>query len=106
MKESTSSCGARYELTVAVQLMAAGWHVFRALSPAGPTDLIIQKNGTLLRLQIKSKLGQWVKFLKSNDVLGVVYPDGRVRFYVRHRNKNNLKLKVCEVLRRKAKEKV
>ena len=37
--------GALSELTAAAHLLDMGWHVFRALSPCCPCDLVVLRNG-------------------------------------------------------------
>lgn len=51
---STGVKGAIGELAVSQRLLLDGWEVFRALSPACSCDLIIQKNGRLHRLEVRS----------------------------------------------------
>jgi len=51
---SSSTTGAISELRVAVDLMAKGFDVFRALSPACPCDIVVAKNNTLLRIQVRT----------------------------------------------------
>lgn len=51
---AASTVGALNELRVAVDLMARGFHVFRALSPACECDLIATSNGKVLRVEVKT----------------------------------------------------
>lgn len=52
-KVPCGTVGAIHELVVSVALMKEGWHVFRALSPACPCDLLIARKGeTPLRIEI------------------------------------------------------
>lgn len=46
--------GAISELRVAVDLLARGYNVFRALSPASPCDLAILKDNKLLRVEVRT----------------------------------------------------
>jgi hypothetical protein len=46
---TTGAAGAGAELVVSARLLFDGWHVFRALSPNGPVDLIAVKDGCLPR---------------------------------------------------------
>ncbi len=46
--------GAISELVAAVDLMRRGYHVFRALSPNCPSDLLIYRAGTALRVQVRT----------------------------------------------------
>lgn len=49
-----STTGAISELRVAVDLMSKGYHVFRAMSPACPCDLIIFKESSPSRVQVRT----------------------------------------------------
>jgi PD-(D/E)XK endonuclease len=53
-KASHSSRGAASELRACASLLEAGYHVFRSLSPACPFDLVAQKDGKFLRVEVKS----------------------------------------------------
>lgn len=46
--------GAINELRVAIDLLKRGFDVYRALSPASPCDLVIFKNGSMLRIEVKT----------------------------------------------------
>jgi hypothetical protein len=46
--------GAISELVAAADLMRRGYHVFRALSPNCPSDLLIYRAGTALRVQVRT----------------------------------------------------
>ncbi len=48
----TPTIGAVHELNVSIDLMRKGWHVFRALSPACPADLVAYKAPHLLKIQV------------------------------------------------------
>ena len=48
----TGTVGAVHEMLVAMQLMTAGWDVYRALSPAAACDLLITADGTTLRVEV------------------------------------------------------
>lgn len=37
-----------------MDLMSKGYHVFRALSPSCPCDLLILKDGELLKIEVKT----------------------------------------------------
>ena len=52
--KNTATTGAISELRVAVDLLAKGYDVFRALSPSCPCDLAILKDGKLLRIQVRT----------------------------------------------------
>lgn len=49
-----ATTGAISELRVAVDLLAKGYDVFRALSPNCPCDLAILKDGKLLRIEVRT----------------------------------------------------
>ena len=63
--------GAAAELRVAADLMMRGYHVFRALSPACPCDLIAYRDGEPpIRIEVKS--GPNIAFgSDKNDVVAV-----------------------------------
>jgi hypothetical protein len=46
--------GALAELLVSADLMAKKYHVFRALSPSCPCDLIAMKDGTMKRIEVRT----------------------------------------------------
>lgn len=50
----TSTVGAMSELIVAVDLMKLGKHVFRALSPSCPCDLVILEGGKLITVEVRT----------------------------------------------------
>jgi PD-(D/E)XK endonuclease len=52
---STSCIGATAELCVCADLLLKGYEVFRAVQAAAQCDLAILKNGTLYRVEIKTK---------------------------------------------------
>jgi predicted nucleic acid-binding Zn ribbon protein len=49
-----STSGALTELLVCVDLARRGWHVFRAISPSCPCDLMIAKGSYSLRVEVKT----------------------------------------------------
>lgn len=51
---TVTSRGAVTELTLAIALMKDGWHVFRALSPSCPCDLVAMKNDQSLLLESRT----------------------------------------------------
>lgn len=51
---STATIGAMNELLVAADLMKRGFDVFRALSPSCSCDLAVVKDGTLLRIEVRT----------------------------------------------------
>lgn len=46
--------GARTELLVSADLMYRGYDVFRALSPSCNCDLVIFKNGEIVRVEVRT----------------------------------------------------
>ncbi len=54
IKLPTGTTGALSELKVAIDLLAKGHEVFRAMSPACSCDLAVLKDGVLLRLEVKT----------------------------------------------------
>ncbi len=50
---SLGTVGAAGELLVAVHLMGQGHHVFRALSPSCPCDLVVLKNKKLCTIEVR-----------------------------------------------------
>lgn len=78
--------GAISELRVSVDLLRQGVHIFRALSPNCPCDLVILRNGIALRVEVrtgyrtKDKMGkiQFPNHRKDKgkyDVIAIVLPD-------------------------------
>ena len=78
--------GALSELRVCVDLMQRGYHVFRALSPACPCDLLVlTKSGQTIRIEVKtcylSRDGQIMRPSAQTmskhiyDVIAMVLPD-------------------------------
>ena len=54
-----SKLGAYSELRATTWLMEQGYEVFRNVSPCGKTDLIAEKGGEFLRIDVKT--GNWTK---------------------------------------------
>lgn len=52
---SRANMGTLSELVISADLLARGYHVFRAVSPACPFDLVIYKNGRLQRVEVKTR---------------------------------------------------
>ena len=50
----TGTVGALNELIASCDLMSKGFHVFRALSPSCPSDLIILRGEKSLRVQVRT----------------------------------------------------
>jgi hypothetical protein len=66
---NTGQVGAIGELRTSADLLAKGYHVFRAVSPTCPCDLIALKGGKCLRLQVRT-----ARKLKSGKL---TYPTGQ-----------------------------
>jgi hypothetical protein len=101
--ESPSARGARFELLAAASCMQEGWVCFRNLSPVDCSDLLIKKQNTILRVQVRSTVDQWSEALKGNDVLIVVSVNNLApRFYTNQPRAKWLRLfDAIEVLRKK-----
>jgi len=52
--KTTATTGAISELRVAIDLLAKGYDVFRALSPSCPCDLAILRDSKLLRVEVRT----------------------------------------------------
>jgi len=74
---SASRIGDVYELVVAQQAMLRGAEVFRNLSCVGDTDLVFQKNGEVLRIDVKCMkndgTGKWRANNKAKPLPGVYH---------------------------------
>lgn len=80
-----STTGAISELRVAVDLMSKSYSVFRSMSPSCPCDLVILKDGKLLRVEVRTTYrttgGNIYKVKPSrdnpenNDIYAWVLPD-------------------------------
>lgn len=83
--KTSATTGAISELRVAVDLLAKGYDVFRALSPSCPCDLVILKEGRLLRVEVRTAhISPWGKMYKlkslrdigdKTDIYAHVLPD-------------------------------
>jgi PD-(D/E)XK nuclease superfamily protein len=81
---STSSTGALSELLACAEMLRRGYHVFRSVSPSCPCDLILMRDGQLIRAEVKSgniykpsgKIGYAKPRNNTYDMLIVVLPDG------------------------------
>jgi hypothetical protein len=81
----TGTLGAISELIICADLMKRGYHVFRALNPACPCDLLILLNGKTFRIEVTSGYRSdngtlvWSKHnIDLYDVLALVMPDGEI----------------------------
>lgn len=77
----TGTVGALQELRVATDLLVRGFHVFRAMSPASPCDLVILKDGQTIRVEVRTAYRGWhnqVHYPKKNiraDLLALCLPE-------------------------------
>ena len=73
--------GAAGELSVAVDLMARGWDVFRSLAPDAPFDLAAWDGARFLRLEVKASTSQPSRSRSPRyDVLAWVQASGAVTY--------------------------
>jgi len=84
----SGTVGALHELVVAELLIRKGYHVFRAMSPACPCDLMIFNNTGLYRVEVTTgNIGVFKRgYTKKNkrhqyDYLAVVYHDGVIEWF-------------------------
>jgi hypothetical protein len=103
--ESPSAKGARLEILVCADLMRQRFEVFRAASPVGKTDVVCLKRNALLRVQVKSTLGNWESSLRGNNVLAVVANEGPVRYFCKRKFPSMILFESIEVLKSKRKKK-
>lgn len=82
-----NTTGAISELRVAVDLLAKGYNVFRALSPSCPCDLVILNNNDILRVEVttgKYSPSGIIQYPSHNpelyDILAVVSHD-RIHYF-------------------------
>jgi hypothetical protein len=55
----SGTIGAIAELVVAADLMRRGHHVFRALSPSAPSDLVVLQDGKFLTVEVRTGKRNW-----------------------------------------------
>ena len=105
----TGTVGAISELRVAADLMIKGFEVFRAMSPAAICDLLVLKNGNLLRVEVKTGFrGRLGKLLpaprpdaaKKHDILALSMPSEII--YVQIVDDLKCDLKELNVVRRRS----
>lgn len=77
---STGAIGAIGELRAGADLLDKGFEVYRALSPAADADLIVQKDGRYLSIQVRTGHrradgGLTVPRHGEYDILAIVLPD-------------------------------
>lgn len=54
VKLHTGTIGALSEIVIASDLMRRGYHIFRAMSPASPFDLVAVNNDQMLRIEVRT----------------------------------------------------
>ena len=81
----SASVGALNELLVSCDLIRRKWSVFRALSPSCPCDLVVLRNGGLLRIEVTTgsicvnkKVSYPDHDLKKRNILATILHDGRI----------------------------
>ena len=77
---TTSDVGAASELAIAADLLKKGWKVYRNLSPVGLTDLVIERDGKLYKVQVKSSKGASYEEKLTNDLIAVA-EDGKITYF-------------------------
>jgi hypothetical protein len=74
---NTSRIGDLYELAVAREAMLRGAEVFRNLSCVGNTDLVLEKDGEVLRIDVKhmkkTATGKWTSNHNNKPLPGVYH---------------------------------
>ncbi len=86
---SSGDIGASYELLVSAELMQRGFDVFRNLSPNGPVDLVVYKDGKLLRVQVKGSphafdaehYDVFAHYDRKRNEIAYSVPDGMKRLF-------------------------
>ena len=85
----TGTVGAAHELLVCVDLMRKGYEVFRAESPSTSCDIVILRNGSLLRVEARTgmyKVNKEISYTSScldkskYDVLAIIMNDGNIYY--------------------------
>ena len=80
-KINTGVTGAIYELAVCAWFLQNGYYVFRSVSQSAPFDLVVYRDGELIRVEVTSgvigKNGNvsWEKHIPENyDIAAVIVP--------------------------------
>jgi predicted nucleic acid-binding Zn ribbon protein len=84
-KISAGSLGALHELVAATDLIRRGYHVFRALSPACPCDLVVMLPDRVIRVEVRTGRvladgSTTAPTQGTYDVLAVVTHSGKVEY--------------------------
>ena len=86
---ASGTVGAIAELLVAADLLSRGYHVFRAMSPACPCDLLVMKDNLSARVEVRRVTRNMAGDLPTGctaaergrfDVLARVEPDGVIHY--------------------------
>jgi hypothetical protein len=89
MPLTAGTSGAVSELVVSVDLMRKGYHVFRAMSPSCPCDLVAFRGNCVLRVEVRTgaiNVNGSIAYAKHQldthqyDVLAVVLQGSEVRY--------------------------
>jgi hypothetical protein len=89
VRAPTLVTGAVSELVAAADLLARGWHVYRAIAGGCMCDLIACLDGATYRVEVRSatvsatgvwKTNQKPKTRENYDVLALVAPNGEIRY--------------------------
>ena len=86
MFRNPSDKGAWGESLVCADLLKRGVHVYRAISPSAPCDLMALVDDKLARIEVKTVTmsdhpSVFVKSHESHDILALVFPAGEVHYY-------------------------
>jgi hypothetical protein len=76
---AASTVGAISELAVCADLLSKGYDVFRSVSPAAPCDLIAQKEGKLIRVEVKTNASKPDAYNVCDIVAS--YRGGNIKYY-------------------------
>lgn len=84
-----STVGAIGELAVAADLLRRGFEVYRAVSPAASCDLLVQRDGSVYRVEVRATRRDRTGGLQNRvtskdlgryDVMALVEPDGAIHY--------------------------
>ncbi len=95
---STGNLGAVGELQASVDLMLRGFHVFGALSPASPCDLIVAMEDVVIKVEVRTASYQRQDGTLSYsydgkdyaNLFAVIY-DGKVYYYESNKTSNEIR---------------
>ena len=83
-----------HELLVSVYLMKHGYHVFRAMSPSCPCDIVAFTDNGLYRIEVTTGSGEMRHPPKKKDhyrydYMAVVFHEGDIKWYDVHGDQND-----------------